>query len=167
MERADSLWVSLLGLGFSYLHQSLFPNVSTPVQGLRCACSAPRGVSLPKNVTRREARHVCNEWMQARRQMRRVDGNTELACPPTTDVGRSLPDTLALADRNTLHSFQVSLKRRKESLPVHPWLLRVSSFLPIFVSTTLVLGECGHTCVANGADPGTGGGGCHGASVCS
>jgi hypothetical protein len=127
MERADSLWVSLLGLGFSYLHQSLFPNVSTPVQGLRCACSAPRGVSLPKNVTRREARHVCNEWMQAWRQMRRVDGNTELACPPTTDAGRSLPDTLALADRNTLHSFQVSLKRRKRKLACAP--LAPSSFL--------------------------------------
>jgi hypothetical protein len=51
-ERVDSLWVSLLGLAFNYLRQSPFPNVSTPVQGLRCTRSAPRGVSLPEDVTR-------------------------------------------------------------------------------------------------------------------
>jgi hypothetical protein len=35
----------------------------------------------------------------------RVDGNVELVCPLAADVGTSLPDTLALADRNTLHLF--------------------------------------------------------------
>jgi hypothetical protein len=51
-----------------------------------------------------------------------VEGDAELVCPPAVDVGRSLPDTSALADRNTLVPFQVSLKRRKENLPVRPWL---------------------------------------------
>jgi hypothetical protein len=30
-ERVNSLRVSVLGLAFSYLHQSLFPNISTPM----------------------------------------------------------------------------------------------------------------------------------------
>jgi hypothetical protein len=42
-ERVDNLWVSLLELSFSYLCQSPFPNISTLVQGLGRARSAPRG----------------------------------------------------------------------------------------------------------------------------
>jgi hypothetical protein len=45
-----------------------------------------------------------------------VEGDVELACWQATDAGRSLPNTSALADRNTLHSFQFSLKRRKRKL---------------------------------------------------
>jgi hypothetical protein len=40
-ERVDSLRVGLLGLAFSYLCQSLFPNESTLVQCLGCARNAP------------------------------------------------------------------------------------------------------------------------------
>jgi hypothetical protein len=47
-----------------------------------------------------------------------------------------------------------------------PGSLRVSSFLPIFVSTMLVLEERGHTCVADGADLVMGGGGCSGTGIC-
>jgi hypothetical protein len=69
-ERVDNLCVCLLGLAFSYLCQSPFPNISTPMQGLRCACNTPWGVSLPEDVTRQEARHVCSERLWARRQRR-------------------------------------------------------------------------------------------------
>jgi hypothetical protein len=64
-ERVDSQRVNLLGLAFSYLCQSLFSNVSTPVHGLRCARSALQGVSLPEDVTRWEARRVCSELLWA------------------------------------------------------------------------------------------------------
>jgi hypothetical protein len=60
-ERVDNLRVSLLGLAFSYLCQSPFPNVSASVQGLGCARNAPRGVSLPEDVTKREAKEVSGE----------------------------------------------------------------------------------------------------------
>jgi hypothetical protein len=85
------------------------------------------GFCLPKDVMRRDAHHVCSERLQARRQRRLVEGDAELACLPAIDVGRSLLDTSALADCNTLHPFQVSLKRRKRKLVVRPWL--PSSFL--------------------------------------
>jgi hypothetical protein len=119
-ERIDNPWVSLSGLAFSYLRQSPFPNISTPVHGLGCAHSAPWGFSLPEDVTRQEARCVCSERLRARRQRRRVEGDAELACPPATDAGRSLPNTLALAGRKTLHLFQVRLKRRKRKLACAP-----------------------------------------------
>jgi hypothetical protein len=51
-----------------------------------------------------------------------VDGDAELACPLAIDMGRSLPDTLALVNRNILHPFQISLKRRKTKLACAPWL---------------------------------------------
>jgi hypothetical protein len=90
------------------------------MHGLRCACSAQQGVSLLEDVTRQEACRVYNEWLQVPRQRRRVEGDAELACPPAFDVGRSLPDTLALANWNTLHPFQVSLKERKRKLACAP-----------------------------------------------
>jgi hypothetical protein len=104
-ERVDSQRVNLLGLAFSYLCQSLFSNVSTPVHGLRCARNALHGVSLPEDVMRWEARRVCSELLWAWRQRRQVEGYVELACPLVADTGRSSPDTSALANRNTLHPF--------------------------------------------------------------
>jgi hypothetical protein len=79
-ERVDNLWVSLSGLAFGYLCQSLFPNVSALMQGLGEAHSASRGVSLPEDVMRQEAHRVCSEQVRARRQRRRVEGDVELAC---------------------------------------------------------------------------------------
>jgi hypothetical protein len=61
-----------------------------------------------------------------------VEGDVELACPPATYVGRSLPDTLALAHRNILHPFQVSLKIRKRKLACAP--LSPSEFAHFFMS---------------------------------
>jgi hypothetical protein len=69
-ERVDNLRVSLLGLAFGYLCQSLFPNVSALVQGLGEAHSSSRGVSLPEDVMSQEAHRVCSEQVQARRQRR-------------------------------------------------------------------------------------------------
>jgi hypothetical protein len=63
------------------------------------------GVSLHEDVMRWEARRVYSEWLQAWRQRRRVEGDEELACLPAADTRRSLPNTLALADWNTLHPF--------------------------------------------------------------
>jgi hypothetical protein len=45
---------------------------------------------------------VSSEWLWVRR---RVEGDMELACPLAMDVGRPLPDTLFLADRNITHPF--------------------------------------------------------------
>jgi hypothetical protein len=73
-----------------------------------------------KDVTRWEAHHVCIERLWVLRQRRQVEGDAELACPPAVNMGRSLPDTSALANRNTLHPFQVSLKRRKRKLACAP-----------------------------------------------
>jgi hypothetical protein len=87
-ERVDSPWVSLLGLAFSYLCQSPFPNVSTLVQGLGRIRRAPWGVSKPEDVTRQEAHHVCSERLRTRR-WRRVEGDVKLACPPAANTGRS------------------------------------------------------------------------------
>jgi hypothetical protein len=50
----------------------------------------------------------------------RVEGNVQLVCPLAEDAGRSLPNNTALADRNTLHLFQVSLKRTKRKLACAP-----------------------------------------------
>jgi hypothetical protein len=86
-----------------------------------------------------------------------VEGDAELVCLPTAGVGRPLPNTLALADRNTLHPFQFE-KMKKKACLCAPSSLRVSSFLVIFVPTMLVLGEHRHTCIADGADSGAGGG---------
>jgi hypothetical protein len=63
--RVDSLCVSLLGPAFSYLCQSLFPNKSTPVQGLGHAHNALQVVSLPEDVTRWLTHHVCSERLRA------------------------------------------------------------------------------------------------------
>jgi hypothetical protein len=49
-----------------------------------------------------------------------VEGDAVLVCPPAADVGRLLLDTSIMADRNVLHSFQVSLKRRKRKLAYAP-----------------------------------------------
>jgi hypothetical protein len=65
-------------------------------------------------------------------------------------------------------SVLVSLKGRKKKACISsPRSLRVSSFIPIFVSTALVPGECGNTCVIDRVDPGVGGGEYHSAGVCS
>jgi hypothetical protein len=74
------------------------------------------GVSLHEDVMRWEAHRVYSERLHVWRQRRRVEGDAELVCPLVTNVGRSLPDTSTLADRNTLHPFHVSLKRRKRKL---------------------------------------------------
>jgi hypothetical protein len=54
------------GPSFSCLCQCPFLNVNTPVQGLGCAHSTPRGVSLLEDVTRWEAHCVCSERLRAR-----------------------------------------------------------------------------------------------------
>jgi hypothetical protein len=77
-ERVDIPWVSLLGLALSYLCQSLFLNVCIPVQGLVHAHSTPRGVSLPEDVVRQEARRGCSELLWAWGQRRWLAGNMEL-----------------------------------------------------------------------------------------
>jgi hypothetical protein len=52
-----------------------------------------------------------------------VEGDPELMCSLVIDTERPLPRTSASADRNILHSFQVSLKGKgKDSLLVHPRL---------------------------------------------
>jgi hypothetical protein len=93
-----------------------------------------------------------------------VEGDAELVCPLAANAGRPLPGTSALADRNIMHPFQVSLKRRKGK---RPWLPSSFLILPVFVSIALVPGEHGHSCVTDRADLGKGGGGCRGASICS
>jgi hypothetical protein len=60
-ERVESLWVSLLGLSFAHLCQSPLLNISIPMQGLSRASDAPRWVSLPEDVARREDHRVWSE----------------------------------------------------------------------------------------------------------
>jgi hypothetical protein len=50
-----------------------------------------------------------------------VEGDPELACPGVVNAERPPPGTLASADQNILHPFQVSLKGKgKETLPTRP-----------------------------------------------
>jgi hypothetical protein len=89
-----------------------------------------------------EAHRVCSERLWVERQKRLVEGDVELACPPAADTGTSLPDTSALADRNTLHPFQVSLKRRKRKhacVPQAPF--EFPHFFPSFFPQRLSWGS--------------------------
>jgi hypothetical protein len=65
--QVDSLWVSPLGLAFSYLCQPPFLNVSILVQGFGHARSTPWELSLPEDEVRREACRVYSEWLWAQR----------------------------------------------------------------------------------------------------
>jgi hypothetical protein len=50
-----------------------------------------------------------------------VSGGQRGACVPTGHRhGRSLPDTSSLADRNSLHPFQIGLKRRNRKIACVP-----------------------------------------------
>jgi hypothetical protein len=66
-----SLSVSLLELTFACLCQFLLLQlIHILMQGLGCAPSAPRGVTLPEVEARWEANRAENERQQARRQRR-------------------------------------------------------------------------------------------------
>jgi hypothetical protein len=64
----------------------------------------------PEDVVRREAHHVCSEWLQSRSQRIQVEGDSELMCPWVIDAERTPASASALANQNILHPFQVSLK---------------------------------------------------------
>jgi hypothetical protein len=60
-ERANSFSESLLGLALIEFYQCPFLNINIAMQGLEHAHTATRGVSLPEDVVRWEAHHVCSE----------------------------------------------------------------------------------------------------------
>jgi hypothetical protein len=70
-EGVDSPWVSLLGLAFGYLCLSLFLNVHMFLRRISGVLAAFRGgVTLPRDVVRREVNRVYSKRLWARRQRR-------------------------------------------------------------------------------------------------
>jgi hypothetical protein len=127
-----------------------------------------QGTPAREDVARREPHRVYSERLWSRRRRRRVEGDPELACPGVVNAERPPPGTLASADQNILHPFQVSIKGKgKETLPTRPWLP-----LSFLISSHLCLccvcfrGRGGYACVIDGVDSGVGGGECCGAGIC-
>jgi hypothetical protein len=70
-EGVDSPWVSLLGLAFGYLCLSMFLNVHMFLHRISGVLAAFRGgVTLPRDVVRREVNRVYSKRLWARRQRR-------------------------------------------------------------------------------------------------